>query len=52
MTEKGAAIDTIFVRTPEGSQVGDSEALAALQRDLEAAISLIEPEKTPVAVSH
>lgn len=45
MTEKGAAIDSIFVTTADGKQVEDSEVLEALQRELEEAIALPAPGK-------
>ena len=40
ITEKGAAIDSIFVTNPEGKRVEDAALLAALQADLETAIAL------------
>ncbi len=46
MTEKGAAIDSIFVTTPDGGQIEDPEALETLQRDLEAVVALPASGKT------
>lgn len=40
MTEKGAAIDSIFVKDGQGKQIEDEAKLAALRKDLEVAIAL------------
>lgn len=43
VTEKGAAIDSIFVTNAEGQKVEDRDRLTALQESLESAIALPQP---------
>ena len=42
MTEKGAAIDTIYIKTPAGTKVTDAELLTQLQNALNEVIALPE----------
>ena len=46
MTEKGAAIDSIFVTDAAGEKVEDTEKLAALEQDLKKVLELPGPTKT------